>query len=91
MVAAAAAKYPGAMFSFDDVLNGSMAFCEWAGVRGVTGTSSPASDEAHEREPVEGDPDIHDPRFVDHEPEGARPGVGIPADRGVSGYSTTCW
>ena len=54
---------------------------------GVRGDSSPASDDAHESDPALGLVDIHDPRLLDHEPDGARPGVGSPAETGVAGVS----
>lgn len=54
---------------------------------GVTGASSPASEEEHEMEPPDGDEAIHEPRFDDQEPEGARPGVGKVAETGVAGAS----
>lgn len=81
------AYMPGAMFSLLAMLKGSMTW-EWTGVMGVRGASSPASEEAHDMEPALGLPDIHDPRLLGHEPEGASPGVGMPAETGVTGAST---
>ena len=76
------------MFSFDDedVENGSTV-CVYTGVMGVTGASSPASEDEHEMDPPEGDEVIHDPRLADHEPEGARPGLDMAAEIGVVGAS----
>ncbi len=74
------------MFSLLAMLKGSMAGV-WAGVMGVRGDSSPASEDAQDIDPVLGLPDIHDPRLFGHEPEGASPGVGMPADMGVAGAS----
>jgi hypothetical protein len=53
---------------------------------GVTGASSPASDDEHEMEPPDGD-EAHEPRLADHDPEGARPGVRRIAETGVAGAS----
>ena len=60
---------------------------EWTGVMGVTGGSSPASEEAQDMEPAEGEAATQEPRLPDHEPDGASPGVGRPAETGVAGAS----
>lgn len=56
---------------------------------GVTGASSPASEDEHEMEPPEGDEVNHEPRLPDHEPDGARPGFDMAAEMGVAGASGT--
>jgi hypothetical protein len=69
--------------------NGSTTWA-WTGVIGVRGDwSSPASLDAHEMEPLEGEAPIHEPRLDQvPEPEGAKPGVGRPlAETGVVGAS----
>ena len=38
-------------------------------------------------DPADGEAEIHEPRFDDQDPDGARPGVGTPADIGVAGAS----
>ena len=81
-----AANMPGAIFSLLDRLKGSTTW-EWTGVMGVRGDSSPASEEAQDIEPVLGLADIQEVRLPGQEPEGARPGVGIPAETGVTGAS----
>lgn len=55
------------------------------GVTGVRGDSSPASLDAHDMDPAEGDGEIHEFRFEDHELEGARPAVAVTGVCGTSG------
>lgn len=84
----------GAIFSFDAeettaAVKGYPPSCCDMGVTGVSGASSPASDDEHEMLPAEGEADIQLPRLPGQLPEGASVGVTSGADAGVTGDDGT--